>query len=312
MRNAFAAEITSLAVANDRIVLLSGDIGNRLFDTYKERQSERFMNCGVAEANMIGVAAGLAMCGFRPFVYTIAPFLTTRCLEQIRLDLCYHNLPVTLVGTGAGLSYASLGPTHHSLEDITFLRALPNMTVLCPADSMELRALLHATTAHDGPVYIRIGKKGEPDIHPTVPSLTIGQSLALREGRDVCLISTGNMLPVAMEVGDRLAVLGIPASVISHPCVKPLDEKALSRAFAGHRVVATIEEHSLVGGFGSAVAEWRTDRDLGGARHIRFGTTDWFPELIGNQQYLRQEMGIGIDAIMAKVIAALDTTAGMV
>src|SRR6266850_1904913 len=165
MRNAFAAEITALAGEDQRVILLSGDIGNRLFDDYKIRAPGRFFNCGVAEANMIGVAAGMAMCGLRPVAYSITPFVTTRCLEQIRTDVCYHEAPVTIVAVGAGLSYSGLGPTHHSCEDISFLRSIPNMVVICPGDAFEVRAALRAAMQQDRPVYIRMGKKGEPVVH---------------------------------------------------------------------------------------------------------------------------------------------------
>src|SRR5215467_4329085 len=144
MRNAFADELTKLGSEEPCVVMLSGDIGNRLFDKFKDRHPGRFLNCGVAEANMTGVAAGMAMCGLRPVAYTITPFVTTRCLEQIRVDVCYHNLPVTIVGVGAGLSYASLNATHHSCEDVAFLRALPNMSIVCPADPVEVRCSLKA------------------------------------------------------------------------------------------------------------------------------------------------------------------------
>jgi transketolase len=166
MRNAFADEITKLGAVDQRVVLLSGDIGNKLFDKYKEKAEGRFFNCGVAEANMMSVAAGMALCGLRPVIYTITPFTTTRCFEQIRVDACYHKAPVIIVGTGSGLSYAELGPTHHSCEDMAILRALPEMTVMAPGDVPELRAALRAALKQDGPVYIRIGKKGEPNIHP--------------------------------------------------------------------------------------------------------------------------------------------------
>ena len=144
MRNAFADEITRLGTNDQRVVLLSGDIGNRLFDKFKEQSNGRFLNCSVAEANMMGMAAGMALCGLKPVVYTITPFTTTRCFEQIRVDVCYHEAPVIIVGTGAGLSYAQLGPTHHSVEDIAILRTLPGMTVLCPCDKFELRGALRA------------------------------------------------------------------------------------------------------------------------------------------------------------------------
>src|SRR6516165_1578540 len=209
MRNAFAAEITALAATNQRVVMLSGDIGNRLFDDFKVRCPGRFFNCGVAEANMIGGAVGMAMSGLRPVAYTITPFVTTRCLEQIRVDVCYHHVPVIIVGTGSGLSYASLGATHHSCEDISFLRVLPHMTVVCPADSVEVKQAIRAALAQDEPVYIRIGKKGEPVVHKEPIDFVIGKGIVVRPGKDVCLISTGNTLGVAMRAGEQLESKGV-------------------------------------------------------------------------------------------------------
>ncbi|MBD3308677.1 transketolase, partial [candidate division KSB3 bacterium] len=190
MRNAFAAELTSLAADNRQIILLSGDIGNRLFNDYKAQFPDRFFNCGVAEANMTSMAAGMALCGLRPITYTITPFATTRCLEQIRVDICYHNVPVIIAGVGGGLSYAGLGATHHSCEDIGFLRMLPNMTVICPGDAWEVRLALRAAVQHTGPVYLRIGKKGEPVVHSQAPEFTIGKGIVVQEGTEICLLST--------------------------------------------------------------------------------------------------------------------------
>ena len=177
MRNAFASEITALAQEKPNLVLLSGDIGNRLFDKFKEVAPERFYNVGVAEQNMIGVAAGMAMSGLRPVTYTITSFTTARCFEQIRVDVCYHNLPVVIVGVGSGLGYASLGVTHHSCEDVAALGALPNMTVLAPGDALKPAPRMRAAMAHNGPVYIRLGKKGEPKVHSAVPAFTIGKGI---------------------------------------------------------------------------------------------------------------------------------------
>ena len=206
MRNAFADEITRLGTADRRVVLLSGDIGNKLFDKFKQSNEGRFFNCGVAEANMMGVAAGMALSGLRPVIYTITPFTTTRCFEQIRVDACYHEAPVIIVGTGAGLAYAELGPTHHSCEDLAILRVLPNITVLAPADEIELRLCLRAALDLPGPVYMRIGKKGEPIVHKKDLALEIGRSITVQNGSDVCLISTGTMLPVVMSAAQALAL----------------------------------------------------------------------------------------------------------
>jgi transketolase len=292
MRNAFAAEITELADADPRIVLLTGDIGNRLFDDFKERHAERFYNCGVAEANMIGMAAGLALNGLRPVVYTIAPFVTARCLEQIRVDVCYHDLAVTLVGVGAGLSYASLGPTHHSCEDIAFLRALPNITVLAPGDPVEVRLALREAVRRGHPSYLRLGKKGEPVVHRSAPEFAIGRAITLRRGRDVCLLSTGNILPEVLATAERLGQVGIRAQVASFHTVKPLDSGYLRNAFTTFELVATIEEHGLIGGFGAAVAEWLADHPPARARLCRFGTADVFHHFAGQQGYARACFGL--------------------
>jgi len=243
MRNAFADEITKLGATDPRVILLAGDIGNKLFDKFKEQNGDRFYNCGVAEANMMGMAAGLGLSGLRPFVYTITPFTTTRCFEQIRVDVCYHEAPVVIVGTGAGLSYASLGPTHHSVEDIAILRTLPGMTVLCPCDQLELRAGLNAALNHDGPVYIRIGKKNEPVIHKQPPAFTIGKAITIREGEDICLISTGNIMPVVLDVADKLKEKGVSARVESFHTVKPLDVERLNELFEKYKIVVIVEEH---------------------------------------------------------------------
>tara|TARA_R110002110_G_scaffold405945_1_gene625397 strand:- start:7526 stop:8452 length:927 start_codon:yes stop_codon:yes gene_type:complete len=293
MRNAFADELTKLGDTNPELVMLSGDIGNRLFDKFKAAHPERFYNCGVAEANMIGVAAGMAMSGYRPVAYTITPFVTTRCLEQIRVDVCYHEVPVTIVAVGAGLAYAGLGPTHHACEDISFLRSLPNMSVICPGDAWEVRAALRATMDQDKPVYIRMGKKGEPVVHDGVPAdFAIGKAITVRKGEDVALLSTGNMLPEALATADLLASKGISAKVVSFHTVKPLDDACLEEAFSSYKLVATMEEHSLIGGLGAAVAEWLADRGMPTEKLTRFATPDDFFRLSGEQDFAREQLNL--------------------
>lgn len=301
MRNALASEITDLAAADQRIVLLSGDIGNQMFDRYKSKFPDRFLNCGVAEANMMSVAAGMALCGLRPVTYTIASFSTTRCLEQIRVDVCCHNAPVVIVGVGAGLSYASLNPTHHSCEDIAFLRMLPNITILCPGDPTEVRLALRAALKHEGPVYIRLGKKGEPIVHTGTPNFVIGKGITVREGTDVCLIGTGNVLSLAVEAADELSRKGCSAQVISFHTVKPLDQDLLSKVFSRFGLVVTIEEHNLNGGLGGSIAEWLADQAIPKARLCRIGTADWFLLQAGEQEYARERYGLTPEAIAEKV-----------
>jgi transketolase len=306
MRNAFADELTKLGNEDARVVMLSGDIGNRLFDKFKDKHPDRFFNCGVAEANMMGVAAGMAMNGLRPVAYTITPFVTTRCLEQIRTDVCYHEAPVTIVSVGGGLAYSGLGPTHHACEDISFLRALPNMVVICPGDAHEVRAALRAAMQQDRPVYIRMGKKGEPVVHAgPISDFAIGEALTIQDGSDVCLLSTGNMLPEAVEVGHRLKEHGISAQVVSFHTVKPLDDDCLRNAFAKFRLVATLEEHSLIGGFGAAVSEWLADTETQVAKFLRFGTPDAFFKKSGEQDYAREVLGLAAHQIAEKILHAL-------
>ena len=305
MRNAFAQEITKLASEDEQVVLLSGDIGNRLFDQYKEAAGERFYNCGVAEANMIGMAAGLAMNGFRPVCYTIAPFITYRCMEQIRIDLCYHEQPVVVVGTGSGLAYASLGTTHHSCEEMGMLRLLPGMTVLAPADALEVRALLKASLRHDGPVYMRIGKKNEPLVHEEEPALEIGRAVTMREGRGVCLLNTGTTLPRVLEAADLLKADGIEAEVLHFPTVKPLDVEALDRASAKCSLFVSVEEHSVLGGFGGSLAEWLGGRVEYRPRLERVGAADEFIHETCEQETAMEKFGLTGRAIAERVKAAV-------
>lgn len=304
MRNAFADEVTKLSAADSRVVLLSGDIGNKLFDRFKEKNGRRFFNCGVAEANMMGVAAGMALSGLRPFIYTITPFTTTRCYEQIRVDACYHNVPVTIVGTGSGFTYAELGPTHHSCEDLAIMRVLPNMTVLAPADEVELRQCMRASLKQNGPVYIRIGKKGETITPKKDDHFEIGRSISVKEGSDVCLISTGIILPIMMKAAEILSSQGVAARVESFHTVKPLDEKTMNDAFSNYSIVAVAEEHNKVGGLGSSIAEWLAKQPPMKGRLISFGVDDDFMHEVGSQSYARKKYGLTEENIAHQVFAA--------
>jgi transketolase len=303
VRNAFADEITRLGKADPRVVLLSGDIGNKLFDQFKTQAPGRFFNCGVAEANMMGVAAGMALCGLRPVVYTITPFTTTRCFEQIRVDVCYHNAPVIIVGTGSGLSYADLGPTHHSCEDMAILRTLPGMTVIAPADSTELRLALREALSLDGPVYMRIGKKGEPAIHLGIPHFRIGHAITIRDGNDACLISTGVMAPVVIAAAKILEGRGTSARVESFHTVKPLDDATLAEVFSAFPVVAVVEEHGRIGGLAGAISEWLAKRGPARASLLSFGTHDLFMHEVGSQDYARRKFGLTAQNIAEQVDA---------
>jgi transketolase len=222
-------------------------------------------------------------------------------MEQIRVDLCYHHLPVTVVGTGSGLSYASLGGTHHSCEEMGMLRLLPGLTVGGPADAPELRALLRESLNQNGPVYLRIGKKGEPQMHSEVPALKFGQSVTLREGTEACILSIGTVLPVAMAAAEKLASTGISTRVVTFPTLKPLDEKCLQEAFSSFKIVATLEEHSILGGLGGSVAEWKADHPEWNARLVRLGTPDEFLHLTCEQEEAREHYGLTAEGVAGRI-----------
>lgn len=303
VRNAFATELKNIADKDERVVLLMGDIGNTLFDDFKAAYPKRFFNCGVAEQNMVSMAAGMAASGLRPFVYTIASFATGRCFEQIKIDVCYQNLPVVIVGTGAGLSYGQLGPTHHSCDDIGILRTIPNITICCPGDPVEVKLAMRECVKHDGPIYLRLGKQGEPIVHQRKeePKFSFGKFIYTGYGRkDITILSTGNTLPLAMNIYNKLDRLGTPlARVYSCHTVKPLDGNMMSNITEDCEFIVTIEEHNLIGGLASAVLEWNADH-CSDKKILRFGIEDSFQES-GSQQYLREKNGLTVENI-SKVV----------
>lgn len=306
MRDAFAREMTALATTRPDLTLLSGDIGNRMFDRFKEVAPERFFNCGIAEANMMSLAAGMALSGLRPVIYTITPFTTTRCLEQIRVGVAYHQAPVVIVGTGSGLSYAELGPTHHSLEDMAILRTLPGMNVVAPADSAELVAQLREALDSPHPTYMRIGKKGEPPLHSEAARLGIGKAHLLRDGTDLLLVGVGPILGEALQAAEALAPAGISVAVASLGGVKPLDEAFLAAMAGRFPHWLSLEEHGTTGGLGSALLEWLADRVGPAIRLRRLGVPDAFLHELGNQVYARSQLGLDAGGLTQTIRLAIE------
>ncbi|MCG3776121.1 MAG: 1-deoxy-D-xylulose-5-phosphate synthase [Nitrospira sp.] len=307
MRNAFAAHLLTLADLDSTIFLVSGDIGNRLFDEYKASFPDRFLNTGVAEQNMIGVAAGLAESGYHPIVYTIASFATARCYEQIKLDLCYHDKAVTIVGTGAGLSYAALGPTHYSLEDLAIMRVLPNMHVLTPCDTMETVTCLNIAASVKHPSYVRLGKKGEPVIHEAPPDFGLGCWIEVDPGDEVLILGAGTAVSLARNLREQLNLHGISARVASCPSIKPLDNSFLSENCGNYSLIVTVEEHSRIGGFGSAVLEWAEDHNVSNQGFLRLGTLDEFPRALGDQPYTRNALGLNVEQMSEMVVSRISS-----
>lgn len=303
MRNAFAKELSEIAKYNDELILLAGDIGNRLFDQFKDQNPNRFYNCGIAEAAMTGVAAGMATAGFHPVTYTITPFNTLRCLEQIKLDICYPNLPVTVVGTGAGLSYASLGATHHSLDDIGVMRAIPNLQILVPGDMHEVSALLRAAINSGKPTYLRLGKKGEPVIHSSSFNYEIGKVIPILDGQDRLIISVGNMLHEChTAINMAKDIYGLNASLVSMGSVYPLDEHFLRKAFKNFERILVVEEHGLLGGAGSAVLEFAHDQQLNINKLKVLHCPKEFLSGTGDQKNSRRLLGLDADNILRQLI----------
>lgn len=300
MRNAFADEVTNLAAEDNRIVLLSGDIGNRLFDKLKKNTPQQFLNCGIAEGNMMSVAAGMGLCGLRPIVYTITPFTTTRCLEQIRVDVAYHNSPVIIVGTGSGLSYASLGPTHHSLEDFAILRAIPNIQILAPWDAPSLRASIRQAISSKVPTYIRIGKKGEKDISEFSKIPSIGYELTLQEGHELCIVATGTIAHEAIKVSQKLNEVGRMHELVLVHSLKPTPTKAIESIIKRHQFVFVMEEHSMIGGLGEA-CEVINSRMSKLCQMTIFGTYDVFMPNVGCQEYAKKYFKIDSETMFEKI-----------
>ena len=297
--------MTELAQERSDVCLLSGDIGNRMFDRYKGVAPTRFLNCGIAEANMMSMAAGMALSGLRPVVYTITPFTTTRCLEQIRTGVAYHEAPVVIVGTGSGLSYAELGATHHSLEDLAILRSVPNMQVCAPVDSLELEAQLRQAIAECMPTYIRIGKKGEPDLLAGHASLGIGKANLLKQGKKILLLGVGPILSEALEASSMLEQHDIQLAIASMGTIKPLDHHFLQQCVAGgYSHWISLEEHHQNGGLGSALLEWLSEEQIRTIQLKRMGVTDHFVHRLGTQSYVREMEGLDAKAI-AKLVQSL-------
>ncbi|MBC8499152.1 MAG: hypothetical protein H8D39_01295, partial [Candidatus Atribacteria bacterium] len=255
MRDSFVKTIYEVGKENNKVFLLVGDIGDYLLRDFRRDFPERFLNLGIAEANMMGVAAGLAMSGKIPFIYTITPFATARCYDQIRVDVCYQNSNVKIIGVGSGISYSIAGSTHHSLEDIAIMRALPNMIVISPADPLETQEAIRAVVKHKGPVYVRLTLATEPLNYEKVNQYEIGKARLMRDGSDVGIIAAGELVGQALKAASQLESEGVSCRVINMHTIKPIDKEAIKKAVEENKAIITIEEHSIIGGLGSGVAE---------------------------------------------------------
>jgi transketolase len=307
MRKAFVSSLLSLAQEKPELVLLTGDLGYSVFEPFMQKHPSQYINAGIAEADMVGMSAGLALCGKRPIAYSITPFITMRPYEQVRLDVCYHNLPVLLVASGAGLAYGTLGPTHHGTEDIAAMRALPNMTVLAPCSPHELSGLMPQAMALRSPCYMRIGRGTEPEAYPegSKPKVALGKAQQVASlGSDFAMFACGNIMKNALDALSLLQKQGLNGSLYSMHTVKPLDS-GLVLSLAKKMPVFTVEEHSIVGGLGSAVAECLSDAGVHPAGFARIALPDSFQKKIGGQDFLRGQCGLLPPQIASTISSAL-------
>lgn len=288
------------------IILLTGDLGFRAFEPVQAKFPERFINVGIAEANMIGVAAGLALTGKKPIAYSIASFATMRCYEQIRTDVCYHDLNVKIVGVGGGYNYAHQGVTHHTVEDLAIMRVLPSMSVICPSNSWEAREATKAICHEQGPTYLRLGKSPGVDYNRPDWSFAIGKGFIIKDGTDILLICTGNTLTQVLEAAQKTeAALGKSVCVISMPSVKPLDTTLLLEKAVQARGIFTIEEHSTIGGLGSAVGDALIASSLPKKIFFPFGFPDRFIKDVGSREYLLSCAGLDADSINRQIVRSM-------
>lgn len=302
MRDTFIAQLKQRAVGDPRIMLITGDLGFGVFDRYREDCPKQFLNAGIAEQNMTMVATGMALEGRIVFTYSIGNFSTLRCLEQIRNDACYHNTDVKIVSIGGGFSYGALGISHHATEDLAIMRALPNMTVVAPCGLWEAKQATDALIDTPGTFFLRLDKSSgcdEPLQQEEV--FRLGRARILKEGTDVAIIVTGGILGEVQKAADILEFAGVSVKIVSVHTIKPFDVGLVLDIAREIKTVVTVEEHTVIGGLGSAVAETLLDNGVQPKAFLRIGLGDRFSSMVGSQAYLRQQYGLDASAIAGKI-----------
>lgn len=305
MRDAFVRALMREAAADPRLTLITGDLGFGVLKPFWETYPDQFVNAGIAEQGMTGLAAGLARTGRTVLTYSIGNFPTLRCIEQIRNDCAYHDANVKIVCVGGGFVYGSLGMSHHATEDMAVLRALPGVTVFTPGDPAEVEAVVPVMLRTPGTCYLRLGRGGEPMLHDgPVTDWTLPRALTLRQGTDVALLSAGGILTQTVSAARLLQEQGVSAEVVSFPCLKPIDREKLIELAGRFRHLVTVEEHNIVGGFGSAVCEVIAETGMPCRVH-RIGMEDVYSCIVGTQQYLRSQYRMDDRAICERTLGWL-------
>jgi len=302
IRDAFFDELYQLAVNDTNVVLMTADMGAFSLERFRKDFHDRFINVGIAEQNLISTAAGLALTGKKVFVYAIIPFITLRCLEQIKVDLCVMNLPVTIVGAGAGFTYSSDGPTHHAIEDVSVMRALPGIAIYNPSDQMTAKAAAQQAYKSTGPVYVRLDKGAFPVLHRAADDLSKGLAY-IRKGYKLLVIATGCMTHVSLELSDAMQGAGVNAGVVDLYRIKPIPNELVEIA-KEYDFVVTLEEHTLPGGMGSAVVELFADEGLM-IPVKRLGIPDMYPEGYGDREWMKRGFGLDKDSLFSRIMLEL-------
>ena len=300
MRDAFINALTDLAENDKDIVLLTGDLGFGVFEEFEARFIGQYFNVGIAEQNMMGLATGLSLEGKKVVVYSIGNFVSLRCLEQIRNDACYHDASITIVASGGGFSYGSLGMSHHTTEDLAILRALPNMVVVAPCTREEAKEATKQLVSSKGVSYLRLDKTAAEEVAGAKP-FSIGKSRIFREGNDITLIATGGILEEAVLAANELESFGLDVKIVGIHTVKPIDKEEILKSARETGGLVVIEEHNKDGGLGSAVAEVCMDHAVLPSKFLRIGLNNTFSSIVGSQHYLRAQYEIDHNAIVSSV-----------
>lgn len=302
MRATFINTLTEMARADTKIMCIIGDTGFSVFEEFEKEFGERFVNVGIAEQNFVSFGAGLAAMGMKPYIYNVVSFMTLRGAEQIMLDVCYQENPVVLVGVGGGFAYATAGPTHHAVQDIAMMSALPNMTVVCPGDPVEMRAVMLESKDFGKPLYIRIGRSVDPVVHMGDIDFQIGRAIKMTEGTQAVIFATGVMLPEAVKAQEMLERRGLSVGLCSMPTVKPIDREVILESTRAGKAIFTVEEHSVIGGLGDAVAGVLLENmEKYPVKFKKFGVPDVFAPVTGSREYLDDLFGFSA-AKMANTI----------
>lgn len=305
MRDTFVRTLIDIARKDKNVHLVTGDLGFGVLKPFWEELPDQFTNVGIAEQNMTGFAAGLALEGKTVFTYSIGNFPTLRAIEQIRNDCAYHNANVKIVCVGGGFVYGSLGMSHHATEDIAIMRALPNVTVVAPSDLVEAESATRAIYENEGTCYLRLGRGGEKRIHEKLENFKIGKAIKIQDGKKVAIFSTGAIFEEVIEANVLLKEVGIEPALFTFPTVKPIDAETIRECAVEYDLIVTVEEHNIVGGFGSAISEVISELRGSKAIVLRIGLNDTYSSVVGTQDFLRKHYGISSESIVKCVLRNL-------